>query len=70
MPLNTGTAKLALGLKTLRAQWEATRAHWRDQVGEAFEEHHLRPLEMDVLAALRAMDELGRVLGQAERECS
>jgi len=69
MELATGLAKLNLGMKTLRRQWEETRARWRDPVGQAYENNHIVPLEVQVRAALREIDRLGQVLSQARHEC-
>ena len=69
MSLSTGSGKLNLALKELRARWEETRAYWNDPVSQAFDENHYTPLEMQVLATLRGIDRLARELDQAKKEC-
>jgi hypothetical protein len=69
MSLSTGSGKLNLALKALRVHWEETKATWNDPVSQAFDESHWTPLEMQVLAALRAIDRLARELDQAKKEC-
>ena len=69
MSLSTGSGKLNLALKELRARWEETRASWNDPVSQAFDENHWTPLEIQVLATLRAIDRLARELDQAKKEC-
>ncbi len=69
MPLNTGSSKLGLALKTLRNHWAEAQPYWRDSVAQAFERDQMEPLELQAQAALRAIEELARVLAEAQRDC-
>jgi hypothetical protein len=68
--LSTGWIALNDGLKNLRVLWDDTKAEWDDAVRLDFEEHHWAPLEVQIVATLRAMDRLGPILARAQRECS
>jgi hypothetical protein len=70
MSLNVNSAKLKDALKELRARWEETRAHWKDDVAQDFDDHHWRPLEMQTEVALRAIDRLAEELSRARQDCS
>lgn len=70
MQLTTSAMELNAALKTLRLLWEETRAGWSDAVSRDFEANYWEPLELRVVAALRAMDRLAPVLMHAKRECS
>lgn len=67
--MSAGMTKLQYSLKTLRAHWEEARIHWQDQVGQDFEDRHLRPMETQVDGALRAMDKLAEVMMKMKRDC-
>ncbi len=69
MSLSAGSGKLNHSLKELRRRWEETKAHWNDSVSQSFEDNHVAPLEMQLLATLREMDRLGQAIDQARRDC-
>ncbi len=69
MSLHSGSSKLALGLKNLRARWEETKSRWTDPVQRAFEKDHFGLLEEQVLGTLRGIERLGQALDQARHEC-
>jgi len=70
MSLSVGSSKLNDALKELRARWEDTRARWQDEVAQDFEDHYWQPLEIQVQATLRALDQLTQELARARQECS
>ncbi len=70
MSLSVGSSKLNDAFKELRARWEDTRAYWKDEVAQDFEDHHWRPLEIQVQATLRGLDQLAQELARARQECS
>ena len=70
MSLSVSSSKLNDGIKELRARWEDTRARWQDEVAQNFEDHYWRPLELQVQATLRGLDQLAQELARARQECS
>ena len=70
MSLSVGSSKLNDALKELRARWEDTRARWQDEVAQDFEDHYWQPLEIQVQATLRGLDQLSQELARAHQECS
>jgi hypothetical protein len=69
MSLSTGSSKLNRALKDLRLRWDETKAQWNDPVSQAFEDNQTAPLEMQILATLRAIDRLARIIDQVRQEC-
>jgi hypothetical protein len=69
MSLATGRYQLANAFKTLKAEWEATEAVWRDIVRQEFAADHWEPLATRVGAVLTAMDRLDQTLSQAKHDC-
>jgi hypothetical protein len=70
MSLSVASSKLNDAFKELCARWEDTRACWKDEVAHDFEDHYWRPLEIQVQAALRGLDQLAQELARARQECS
>jgi uncharacterized protein YukE len=70
MSLSVGSSKLNDALKELRARWEDTCARWQDEVAQDFEDHYWQPLEIQVQATLRGLDQLAQELARAHQECS
>ena len=70
MHLTTSAMELNAALKTLRLLWEETKLGWNDSVSRDFEANCWQPLEMQIIATLRAMDRLAPVLMRAQRDCS
>ena len=68
--MNIGSTKLQYALKNLRKHWEEARESWSDQVGQDFDDKHLRPLETQVSATMRGMDKLSEVITKMKQECS
>ena len=69
MSLSSGTGKLAHGLKSLRANWDATQTDWKDEIRQEFEESHLQPVEQELLATVNAIGTLDQILIKALQEC-
>jgi len=70
MILTTGWIELNSSLKTMRLRWDEIKQEWHDAVSQDFEEKNWAPLEMQVVAALRAIDRLAPILAKAKQECS
>jgi hypothetical protein len=68
--LHTGAIRLTRSASKLREQWLATQEHWNDQMRRDFERNHLEPLAPEITLTLAAIQRLGELLEQAERECS
>jgi len=70
MSLSVGSSKLNDAIKELRAHWEDTHGRWQDDVAQDFEDHYWQPLEIQVQATLRGLDQLSQELARARQECS
>ncbi len=70
MSLSTGRDKLHSSMKTLRQRWDETRSLWDDLVSQELEETFWAPLESQVPAALRAIDQLDQVLRKVRNDCA
>jgi hypothetical protein len=70
MSLSVNASKMKDALKELRARWEETRANWKDDVAQDFDDHHWQPLEMQTEIALRAIDRLSEEFDRARQDCS
>lgn len=53
--------------KNLCQQWEETRLHWKDSVGDYFEREFWQDLEKDIPKLLLKLQELDEVMAQALR---
>jgi hypothetical protein len=51
----------------LRQQWQTVTPLWQDQVRRQFEQRFWQPLESQMPALLQEMDNLARVIEQAQR---
>lgn len=69
MDLTSGQARLNKAYKNLRIRWDHARQSWKDANASAFERDHIDSLDPKVRAALSAMERLGSMLNQMEREC-
>ena len=69
MNLSSSSMELNGSLKDLRALWEKTKEVWNDPVRQAFEDQHYVPLELSVLAAIRAIERLAPILEKVQHEC-
>lgn len=69
MSVAASKAQLNDAMKTLHAQWRATREQWQDAAAQRFEDNHLATAERSVHAAVRAMDQLDEVLRRIQRDC-
>jgi hypothetical protein len=54
-------------LKTLRQNWESTRAVWNDPVSWNFEKEYWVPLEAQIQATQREMEQLAQVIASARQ---
>ena len=69
MGVYEGRGQVAKSLKELMAAWMETRSSWKDSNAERFEKKHLHPLEMDLRAAVSAMDVMSQLLSAVKRDC-
>ena len=69
MDLSTSLARLAKGIKDLRAIWEEVAPTWNDSMKQRYEDRHVDPLLAAALAAQREMDRLNQTMRQARMEC-
>lgn len=66
--LDTGAAKLQLGMKDLFRVWEDASEQWDDGASRAVFEEHLEPMAPVVKSALDAAGRMRQLLQQAQRE--
>jgi hypothetical protein len=66
--LISGLGRLKHAAAELREAWLAAKSHWTDQVSRDFEKNHLQHLPTEITLAVAAVQELGDVLEQAEKE--
>lgn len=67
--MTSSKAKLLDATRQIQARWEQTRVHWLDQKAADFEEQFIAPLTHDVHTALRAIDELDKLLHHVHADC-
>lgn len=60
---------LALATRQLTERWAETRNSWRDAKADEFERLYLGELNDSVAAALRAMEDLDKLLGKIHADC-
>jgi len=70
--MSTTDSRLQLeeAYRELLQQWENTRAGWQDAKAHEFEQRYLTPLRPDLMLALDAMRELGRLVDHARDACA
>src|SRR5579864_5637845 len=59
--------QLNTGLHVLRSKWAATKAEWNDAVSTSFEATYLLPINQQGDRTLAKMQELAKVLLEAQR---
>ena len=64
-----GKAKLRHAAQKLGLAWEEVQTGWNDSVSRDFQRDYITPLEPQIAAALRAIDQLSEVLTKAEQDC-
>ena len=69
MGVYEGRGQLGKGMKTLTAAWMEARSSWKDANAERFEKKHLVPLELDLRAAVSAMDVMSQLLSAIKKDC-
>ncbi len=67
--MTSSKAKLLDATRQLQARWDQTRVHWQDRKAADFEEQYMVLLLQDVQTALRAIDELDKLLHQVHADC-
>ena len=70
MGLYEGRGQLSKAMKDLLDRWQSTKLDWRDAQAEQLEREVLDLLARDVQAAGSAMDQIGTVVKQAQRDCA
>lgn len=61
------TGRLNDSWNRLRIRWEETKVDWDDSVRWDFEEQYWDPVESQVPATLRALEQLAQTISQARR---
>lgn len=61
--------QLTMATRQLMSRWEETRNSWRDQKAAAFEDLYLSEVRDTVNTALRALEELERLLEKVHADC-
>jgi hypothetical protein len=69
MSLVSARAKIGTAHRQLLAEWERAKESWDDPASQAFERHHVAPLEHSVRAAIAAIEHMAEVLDRVRREC-
>jgi hypothetical protein len=69
MSMHESRAKIGAAIRDLRTYWSNTKIYWTDSNSERFEEEFLGPMEMDVRAAVIAMDQMATLLSSIHRQC-
>ena len=69
MGLYEGRGQLGKLMKDLRDRWRETRMNWDDEQARRFEERFIAPMEIDMRAAISAMEEMAAVVSQIKHEC-
>jgi hypothetical protein len=60
---------LAQAVKDLSAEWQQTKAHWRDVKADEFEKKYLEPLPQHVARAATAIEEITALLRKVRHDC-
>ncbi|HEV3122595.1 MAG TPA: hypothetical protein VGY53_11860 [Isosphaeraceae bacterium] len=68
--MSGGSTKLQYALQNLRMRWEEAQEMWNDSVRVDFDNKHLKPLETQVSATVRAMEKIGEIMAKMKQECS
>ena len=59
--------QLDTSLRVLRSKWESTKAEWNDAISTSFETTYLLPINQQGSKTLAKMQELAKVLLEAQR---
>ncbi len=62
-------AKLILAAKKLNGEWHQAQEAWRDENARQFERQFMSTLELNVRAAVLAMERMGTALESAQHDC-
>jgi len=65
--LNTTRVELQEAWQLLRQRWQGTTVLWNDPMRWQFEREFWQPLEDQVPVTLREMEQLAKVIAQAQR---
>lgn len=66
--LDSGAARIRVGIKDLQRVWEEVSDEWDDEVARAFREEHLEPIVPIVKNALDAVGRMRALLHEAQRD--
>lgn len=62
-------AKLVMAAKKLMADWHQVRESWRDENARQFDQKYMSTLELNIRAAVLAMERMGSALESAQHDC-
>ena len=63
------SARLGGITKELRAQWQDTKAYWKDEKSQEFERKYLEELFASVDRAVTVMEQLDKLLTKIRQDC-
>lgn len=69
MPVNDALTNMARSLKDLQTRWIDARHHWKDAVGDRFEEKYIKAWERDFRSSVSQVESMATYLGQVRRDC-
>lgn len=69
MSASASRGLLTMATRNLQAQWGELRGSWRDQKAAEFEQQYLAELSNTVNGALRALEDLDKVLHKIHADC-
>ncbi len=55
--------------KELRAQWQDTKAYWKDEKGQEFERRFMEELLASVDRAVTVIEQLDKLLTKIRKDC-
>lgn len=70
MSASENRLQLEEAYRELLHQWEETRSAWQDAKALEFEQRYLAPVRPDLMLALEAVRDLGRLIDQARDACA
>jgi hypothetical protein len=69
MSINDSYAKLTRSAKDLLADWELTKASWRDENSRQFEGKYMVTLHAELRKARLAMERMDALLNELKHDC-
>jgi hypothetical protein len=70
MSASDSRAKLVQTTKKLLSDWQHVRETWRDENCVQFDKEYIAPLEVDIRAAVLAMERVAAMIEKAQQDCA